>query len=136
MHLSFDVKLANRYKSPSQRIRRLTEEWVRRYVYCPGCGNASIDKYPDNKPVADFFCQHCREDYELKSKKDGFGNKIVDGAYKTMMERLAGAGNPNFFLLNYELSTLQVSNFFVIPGIRNTASFRRKLTFENRTRNH
>lgn len=115
MRLGFNAELANQYKSPSQRIRRLTEEWVRQQVYCPSCGNTSIDKYPDNKPVADFFCQHCREDYELKSKKDSFGNKIVDGAYKTMMERLTGSGNPNFFLLNYDLLKLQVLNFFVVP---------------------
>ena len=74
-----------------------------------------MQKYSNNRPVADFFCMGCREDFELKSKKDATGNKIVDGAYQTMMERLISVNNPNFFLLNYDLSGLRVLNFFVIP---------------------
>lgn len=115
MNLSFERKLADKYTSPSQKIRVLTEDWVDRQVYCPNCGHLDIDKYGNNKPVADFFCSNCKEDYELKSKKDSIGTKIVDGAYKTMIERLQSTSNPNFFLLNYDLSDLSVSNFFVIP---------------------
>ncbi len=74
-----------------------------------------IDRYPNNQPVADFFCLNCREEYELKSKQDLIGSKIVDGAYRTMIERLTSSNNPNFFFLNYDLSDLKVINFFVIP---------------------
>jgi type II restriction enzyme len=65
--------------------------------------------------VADFFCLNCKEDYELKSKQNTIGNKIVDGAYRTMLERLADEHNPNFFLLNYDLVSLKVKHFLVIP---------------------
>lgn len=41
--------------------------------------------------------------------------KIVDGAYRTMLERLTSNNNPNFFLLNYDLANLAITNFFVIP---------------------
>lgn len=115
MDLSFDIKLADNYKSFSQKIRVLTENWVDRQIYCPNCGHLDIDKYENNKPVADFFCSNCREDYELKSKKNAVGTKIVDGAYRTMIERLRSANNPNFFLLDYDLMNFSVLNFLVIP---------------------
>lgn len=65
--------------------------------------------------MADFYCANCREDFELKSKNGAIGAKIVDGAYKTMLERLGSATNPNFFLLNYDRLNLEVTNFLVIP---------------------
>ncbi len=115
MKLIFDTQLAFGYKSQSQRARVLTEKWVNESVFCPNCGHLHIDKYPNNQPVADFYCSNCKEDYELKSKQDGIGARIVDGAYRTMIERLQDNNNPNFFLLNYNLQNLEVVNFFVIP---------------------
>lgn len=115
MKLTFDTKLAAGYKSQSQRTRILTESWVDNQIYCPNCGHLNIDKYPNNQPVADFYCSNCREDYELKSKQNSIGIKIVDGAYRTMMERLRGNENPNLFLLSYDLSSFEVLNFLVVP---------------------
>lgn len=115
MQLTFDESLAERYTSASQKARVLTEDWVDRSVFCPNCGYSDIDKYPNNRPVADFYCSNCKEQYELKSKQKSVGTKIVDGAYHTMIERLESNNNPNFFLLNYDLRTLAVLNFFVIP---------------------
>lgn len=43
----------------------ITEHWVDESAFCPNCGHFEIDKYPNNQPVADFFCSNCREDYEL-----------------------------------------------------------------------
>lgn len=115
MNLFFETNLADKYTSQSQKIRVLTENWVDNRVYCPNCGHLDIDKYGNNKPVADFFCSNCKEDYELKSKKESVGTKIVDGAYRTMIERLRSTNNPNFFLLNYNLNDFSVLNFLVIP---------------------
>jgi len=115
MNLSFEIKLADGYRSLSQKIRVLAESWVDKQVYCPNCGHLDIDKYRNNKPVADFFCANCQEDYELKSKRDSVGTKIVNGAYRTMIERLKSTNNPNFFLLNYDLRYFSVLNFLVIP---------------------
>lgn len=115
MQLAFDIKLAEGYKSVSQKIRVMTEGWVAKTVYCPNCGHLEIDKYPNNWPVADFVCSSCREDYELKSKKDCVGSKIVDGSYTTMIERLQSANNPNFFFLSYDEEKLSILNFLVIP---------------------
>jgi type II restriction enzyme len=114
MQIILESKIAEQYRSASQKIRVLTENWVDNEVYCPACG-ADINRYESNRPVADFFCPNCREEYELKSKKDSIGNKIVNGAYRTMVERLQSDNNPNLFLLNYSLLNYEVLNFIVIP---------------------
>ncbi|HEX9830378.1 MAG TPA: DpnI domain-containing protein [Thermodesulfobacteriota bacterium] len=115
MQLQLETKLADRYTSQSQKIRVLTESWVDREAYCPNCGHLDIERYGNNRPVADFFCSNCKEDYELKSKRDSVGTKIVDGAYRTMLERLQSSANPNFFFLSYDLQKFEVLNFLVIP---------------------
>lgn len=135
MCLYFNRSLATQYKSPPQIARVLTETWVKKEVYCPNCGNACLEQYSNNKPVADFFCGSCREDFELKGKQDKLGLKIVDGAYQSMLSRLASVNNPNFFLLNYELATYQVLNLFVIPKhffVPNIIEKRRPLSNEAR----
>jgi type II restriction enzyme len=116
MDLSFDPQLANLYKSPTQRIRILSEHWVSQQLYCPSCGCDNVIRYSNNSRVADFYCAVCGENYELKSQKKGrFDRKVVDGAYGTMMERLAGAGVPNLLLLGYESPSLRVANLVVVP---------------------
>ncbi|MBN1130687.1 MAG: hypothetical protein JXA71_16990 [Chitinispirillaceae bacterium] len=115
MKLTFDTQIAESYKSRSQRARVLSEFWVDKSVFCPNCGYMRIEKYPNNRPVADFFCSQCREDYELKSKQNSIGTRILDGAYSTKMERLRSVTNPNLFILNYSMSGLRVLDFFVIP---------------------
>ncbi|MFH1170701.1 MAG: DpnI domain-containing protein [Candidatus Vogelbacteria bacterium] len=115
MKLIFDQQLATNYKSASQKARVLTEEWVGNSIFCPNCGYINLEKYRHNKPVGDFYCNNCHEDYELKSKQSTIGTKIVDGAYRTMLERLTSNNSPNFFLLSYDRSNLEVINFLVIP---------------------
>ncbi len=114
MQLALDVKTAQKYHSNSQIIRVLTESWVNREIYCPNCGT-DVSDYENNRPVADFFCPNCAEEYELKSKKDSIGIKVVDGAYRTMVYRLQSEKNPNFFLLSYNLQNYEVLDFLVVP---------------------
>ena len=114
MHLSMNKNLTDKYKSNSQKIRVLSEAWVSNSIFCPACGS-NLNNFENNRPVADFYCLSCKEEYELKSKKMSFGNKIVDGAYNTMIERLQYNNAPNFFLLNYDTNNYTISNFFVIP---------------------
>jgi len=103
------------YQSPSQSARFWTESWVRSQVYCPNCGWANITRYENNRPVADFHCASCAEEYELKGQKNKFGTKVLDGAFRTMCARLAASNNPNLMLMNYDLKKLSVTNFFVVP---------------------
>lgn len=115
MNLKFDIAVADGYKSKSQIARVLTENWVGSNIYCPVCGTNKLRDFANNSPVADFYCEKCSSEYELKSKKDIFTEKILDGAYGTMIQRINSDNNPNFFFLNYSERDLLVKNFVVIP---------------------
>ena len=71
-----------------RNARAWTEAWVSAWAYCPHCGNAKMSQFPNNSPLADFLCDSCNEEFELKSQKGKFGAKVADGAYKTKCERL------------------------------------------------
>ncbi len=115
MKLSLNIELARNYRNPSQKIRVITENWVEENIYCPACGR-EIRKFPNNRPVADFFCPSCREEFELKSKKGNTtGNKFTNGAYHTMIKRILSGNNPNFLFLTYDRELLEVTNFLIIP---------------------
>jgi len=109
-----DPKIANDYKSNSQRVRVMSEFWAWENVFCPNCWE-QIAHHINNKPVADFYCTKCSEDYELKAwKTESFTNTVMDGSYKTMIERLNSSTNPNFFVLQYN-KEYAVLNYLVIP---------------------
>src|SRR5690606_27178292 len=101
MNLSFDTDLIYGYKSKSQIVRRMTENWVLNNSYCPNCGDFPLIEFENNRPVADFYCKYCSEEFELKSKKGKLSTRVSDGAYKTMIERINSENNPNFFFLTY-----------------------------------
>ena len=129
MRLGFEEEQSP-YESPTQNARFWTEAWVRNQAFCPNCGQTNITKYENNRPVADFHCLSCREEYELKSQKTNFGTKVLDGAFRTMCERLAASNNPNLMLMNYDLKTLSVKNLYVVPKhffVRDTIEERKPL---------
>ncbi|MFI3266235.1 MAG: DpnI domain-containing protein [Rikenellaceae bacterium] len=116
MDLRLDSHIAHLYKSKSQQIRVMTEDWVVKNIYCPICGTRLLSSFGNNMPVADFYCADCNEQYELKSKssKSGvMGRKITDGAYATMIERISSLDNPNFMFLTY--NEYMVSNLVLVP---------------------
>ena len=115
MNLMFNMKLVENYKSNSQKARILTEDWVNNNVFCPICGTEKIQKFTNNKPVADFYCENCKEIFELKSKNGKFTNIINDGAYSTMIERITSNSNPDFLFLTYSREKCRVENFLIIP---------------------
>lgn len=114
MNLAFNVKLAEGYSSNSQIARRLTENWVLNNSYCPSCGDLPLNEFENNRPVADFYCKSCSEEFELKSKGGKLSNTITDGAYSTMIERINSDNNPNFFFLTYT-KNWTVNDFLIIP---------------------
>jgi type II restriction enzyme len=110
------------FESASQIARVITEPWVRHHLFCPNCGEAAFEAFANNKPVADLYCANCREEFELKSQKARFGAKVVDGAYRTMRERITSRNNPNLMLMNYDrvggpIDVLVVPKHFFIPDI-------------------
>lgn len=115
MLLNLNSTLANNYNSNSQKIRVLTESWVLNNIFCPSCGE-KISEYENNRPVADFYCNSCKEDYELKSKNaKSLGNSIADGQYNIMIDKITNNTNPHFFFLNYEKSNYEIINFVAVP---------------------
>jgi type II restriction enzyme len=103
------------FESATQNARIWTEHWVGARLFCPNCGSASMSQFAGNRPVADFYCPACGEEFELKSQKHRFGSRIADGAFRTMCERLAEANNPNLILMNYDPVRLAVTNLFFVP---------------------
>ena len=82
MNLSLNTKLAEGYSSNSQIARVLTEHWVKENSYCPCCGETPLNEFENNRPVADFYCKKCNEEFELKSKNGKFSTTIkelIDG---------------------------------------------------------
>jgi len=115
MNIRLDPKLAAGYSSPTQKIRVMSEAWAQQEVFCAACGSPIL-RAPNNQHVLDFRCSSCREEYELKSKRDAFSRKVVDGAYRAMMQRLQANQAPSFYFLAYDFSRWEVIDFFVVPG--------------------
>lgn len=112
--LGFEEEAAP-YSAETQKARFWTENWVAAQLYCLNCGLSNVDKMANNEPVADFRCSRCREEYELKSQAGRIGAKVVDGAHRTMLERLAAENNPNLILLAYNKLHRQVTDLSVVP---------------------
>lgn len=110
------------FESASQIARFQSEPWVQRNVFCPSCGETALERFPNNQPVADFYCSSCSEQFELKSHARRFGPKIVDGAYRTMRERITSKQNPSLMLLRYDRASgpqdvLVIPKHFFVPSI-------------------
>lgn len=114
MNLHFDETLGEKYKSKTQKIRVMSENWVGQYMFCPCCGNPHIFELKNNKPVADLKCDNCCEIFELKSKEGKIGKKINDGAYSTMIERITSIANPELLVMQYS-SDFTVTDLVLIP---------------------
>lgn len=110
-----DSSLSEKYTSASQKTRVITESWMSANMFCPRCGNAHITHFINNKPVADFFCPQCGNQFELKSKNGTSLEKIPDGAYSTMIERITSMSNPDFFFMSYSKANWHIQNLFFIP---------------------
>lgn len=117
MILNFSPNPNAHYNSQRQLIRELTENWLSDNGYCPNCGNNQpINKFENNRPVADFFCSVCHEQFELKSKEGlSTGKKIPDGAYHTMLARIQAEDNPSFFFLAYQKHDYSVQQLILVP---------------------
>lgn len=87
MQLNFDISIANRYKSKPQQVRIMSENWVEKNIYCVKCGGV-LNAFKNNNPVGDFYCTECFEEFELKSKGGKLSQKVTDGAYATMIEKI------------------------------------------------
>jgi len=114
MDLKFDPSLAA-YKSASQNVRAMSEGWASTNLYCPNCGKSALRKFANNRPVADFYCESCAEQFELKAGRSAAGRRIVNGAYQTLLDRLTSNTVPNLLLLHYSANCAAVHTLIAIP---------------------
>ena len=116
MNTTLDMSLANSYHSASQIARVVTEGWIAGNMFCPRCGENRLRHFVNNRPVADFYCPRCDNQFELKSKNGTITSSISDGAYNTMIDRITSNTNPDFFVMEYHLGQQPcVNNLIVIP---------------------
>lgn len=113
MRLSLTGDAANEYKSGPQRIRVMSENWGVRNLTCTYCGSA-LTRSPNNAPVCDLICASCPEQYELKFTRSPL-TTINDGAYDTMISRLADGNNPNLFVARYAPQNMSIQELLIIP---------------------
>jgi len=111
----YQKSVFEKYHSKSQIARVLTEHWVEQNMYCPCCLNNEMIKNPNNTKVVDFYCENCLNCFQLKSQTTHFGLKILDGAYRTMVESMLDNSNPNFMLMYYSGMEWNINSLFVIP---------------------
>lgn len=110
----YDKGLISGLKSASQIARRLTENWAAHNLFCPSCGLPKLGAHPNNYPVADFYCQRCSQQFQLKSQKTEFGRKVNDGEYNRMMLSIMNHTRPNFLFMKYDADYC-VDDLFAVP---------------------
>ncbi len=114
MAMGFEETQAT-YISGSQSARVWSETWVGSWAFCVSCGHAGLTKFANNSPLADFYCEGCREQFELKAKSGTLQPRVADGAYRTKIERLSSAQNPNLLLMTYNRDERAVTNLIAVP---------------------
>jgi type II restriction enzyme len=104
-----------RYKSNSQRARIATEAWATKNLYCLNCDSDGVSSSPPNTAAVDYICPNCDASFQLKAQSHSFGNKILDAAYATMLEKIREDETPNLVALHYDLASWSVRNVFLVP---------------------
>ena len=116
LSLELDVRLADGYKSPSQRARRITEGWFAEHMYCAACPSPGLVRTRDNTRVVDFVCGACGAEYQVKAKAGPLGSRLRDAAYGPMMERARENRSPHFAFLGYDVDAWRVRGLLLVPG--------------------
>ena len=102
MQLDLNLHLADGYKSPSQRARRMTEGWFAGQMYCPACPSPPLEQTRGSEPVVDFLCPDCGAEFQVKAKAGPLGARLRDAAYQPMIARAAANRSPHFAFLGYD----------------------------------
>jgi len=116
MQLDLNIHLADGYKSPSQRARRVTEGWFASQMYCPACPSPRLEQTRGSEPVVDFLCPDCGAEFQVKAKAGPLGARLRDAAYQPMMARATANRSPHFAFLGYDSRQWQVRGLLLVPG--------------------
>src|SRR6266446_8886022 len=98
MNLLLPHLLGSAYKSAPQKVRVISEAWALENLFCPACPENRLAATSANTRAVDFECLACGQRFQLKAKSALFNNRVVDGAYATMLSALALDTAPNLCL--------------------------------------
>ena len=104
-----------KYHSKSQIARVLTENWFEKEMYCPACLNSEISRNPNNTKVVDFCCDECKNLYQLKSQTTPFHSRVLDGAFRPMINSIIQKNNPSFCFMHYSNTNWEINNLLIVP---------------------
>lgn len=115
MNIQMDCNAGRSYKSPSQIVRVITEDWASKNLYCPSCDEGGLDRTPANTRAIDYICKKCASCYQLKSSSRWSRTRIPDAAYDAMIHAIHSDTVPSLFIMQYTMHWT-VHNLIVIPS--------------------
>ncbi len=116
MNLNLNMTVAEGYKSPAQRARRVSEDWATLNLYCLACASNHLDAAKAGTAVLDYSCSTCGALYQLKSKNGRFGRKVVNSQYDAKIQAINEGRAPHYAFLQYSKAMSKVTDLFVLPG--------------------
>lgn len=130
LRLPFE-KSPEHWKSQSRISGYAGEMWALENLKCPLCETKnSLKDYKNNKPVRDFYCDSCGEDFQIKASKSFSvkdGETITSSAFENWYQAILNNNQPNLIILKYKLKDIckitdAKENFFNID--KNLVSLR------------
>lgn len=113
MNLKLPMHLANNYTNQTQVARITTEAWVVENILCPNCGG-TLERYSSNTKSKDVFCMLCKEEYQVKSSRTRFSNRIIGAEYNTTLRSVKSGQHPSLMLLHYSQQNMEVVDVQII----------------------
>lgn len=111
-----DVTVASTYTSHAQAARVALETWASFNLYCLNCESDTLDRLPNNTPVADFACLNCEDRYQLKGKNGRFGATIQGAAYKPLIDAIRRGTTPEHLFVEFDTRFNTVVFVDAVPG--------------------
>lgn len=115
MKTNMPIDMAAAYKSRAQIARVVTEGWGTQNLFCPACSADRLQRSPANTRAVDFTCPRCKQPFQLKGKSSPITNKVLDGAYDTMLAAVCSDTVPGLLLLQYDPVAWSVVNLTLVP---------------------
>lgn len=111
-----DPRTAAAYTNRTQIGRVMLETWAEMNLFCVNCAADSLRRLPANTPVADFACNSCHDNYQLKAKDGRFASIIPGAAYAPTIKAVREGRMPEYVLVEYDPRFDTVVFVDAIPG--------------------
>jgi type II restriction enzyme len=115
MLLQMDAAKASGFKSRSQMVRAVTEDWAASHLYCPACPSKQLVRTPSNTKAIDLQCDKCDAGFQLKGGTCWNPRSVPDGAHASMIEAIRSDQVPNLLLMQYS-PQWAVRNLLLVPS--------------------